>query len=146
MKNNVFFIVIAGIVAALIIGLPFAFVGWNNALVENITALVFYIISKVIFGAALIAFAVIIFVKPLARGTALFLTLSTIAMQVIPLFVRFAIPLGDFSVVYCLLVIILPTIGYLIFLALVFFTNKKQLSSDKKYEGKTIEVYEEKDD
>ena len=143
MKKNPVHLIVSIILLGLIIGLPFAFIGWNNQLVNNTPILVCYIVAKVLFGLAFVAFAVILFVKEFARGHYLFLVFPTVVLQLVPLFVRFGLNLNNFGLVYSILLLSFVSIIYAILVGLSFYSSKRQLAADKKYEGKTIEVKEE---
>lgn len=145
MKRNIFYLIVSILAVALVIALPFAFVSWNKALVNNGNVLPFYIIAKVLYGLCLVIFAVLIFVKEQARGHALFILVATGISQFIPLLMRLGLNMGGFALIYEILMLIIPLMLYVAFLGLVFVSSRKQLNADKKYEGRTIEVYDEKD-
>ena len=145
MKKNIFYLIVSILAVALVIALPFAFTSWNKSLLENNNVLVPYIIAKVIYGLCLVVLVVLIFIKEQARGHALFLLVATCICQFVPLLMRLGLNMGGFALIYEILMLIVPLMAYVAFLGLVFVSSRKQLNADKKYEGRTIEVVDEKD-
>ena len=145
MKKNIFFIGVLVVLFGLIVGLPFAFTEWNKTLVDTTVPLVFYVVSKVIFGVAFIGFGIWAVMKERARGMIYILFAATLFVQLVPLFVRFATSFkGAGQTIYCILMVAIFLIGYIAALGLVLTSNKKMIVADEKYEGSTIEVKDEK--
>jgi hypothetical protein len=145
MKKNIFFIGILVVIFGLIVGLPFAFTDWNKTLMDTQVPLIFYVISKVIFGLAFIGFGIWAVIKERARGMIYILMVATLFVQLVPLFVRFSTYFkAPGQTIYCIIMLAIFLIGYIAALGLVITSNKKQIVADAKYEGSTIEVKDEK--
>ena len=144
MKKNIFSLIAYIIIIALIVGLPFTFDKHNELLLQDKYTLYFYISSKVVFGIALIVFVIYGFFNEMARGMYLYVLIATILSQFIPLVIRFGTHFDSFKKAYSPLVLGLSLVIYIAFVGSMLRTNKLQLESDKKYEGKTIEIKEER--
>ena len=128
----------------LIAGLPFAFVDWNQALMSMPSVLIPYIIGKVLFGLCFLGVVGIVFFQKNARGHSYFFLSSVLVLNLIPLALRAGVYMGSGALLFEILMLVLPSIAYVVFNGMVCFTNKKQLEADKKYEGKTIDVVDER--
>ena len=144
MKKNYVSLIVYALILGMIIGLPFALVEWNGLLVQDTYTLVFYIISKALFGLLFICLAVYGFVKEMARGMYFYSMAATLFLQLIPIAVRSGVYMNQFKYAFSPLLVGVVLILYVIFLGALFRTNRYHLESDKKYEGKTIDIKEER--
>ena len=144
MKKNYISLLVYLVILALLIGLPFTFVGWNKALVNENYTFIFYLVTKIVFGLLFVGFVIYGFTKEMARGMYLYTFIATLALQFIPLLVRLGMYTGGFKYAYSPILVGVSLIAYLAFIAGTTKTNKLQLEADKKYEGNTIPVKEER--
>ena len=145
MKRNLYLGLISVLVLGLAAGLPFAFTEWNSLLVQNQTVLILYIVSKVVFGLILIFALVWSFVGERARGHIYMAISSSMFVQIAPLLIRTSVYIKNFVLGFAIIMLALFLIGYIAFIGLVLTANKKQVASDKKYQGKEINVVDEKE-
>ena len=69
---------------------------------------------------------------------------SSIFVQIAPLLIRTSVYIQNFVLGFAIIMLAVFLIGYVAFIGLVLTANKKQVESDKKYQGSEIEVVEEK--
>ena len=143
MKKNLYLIIVDILIIGLAVGLPFAFMSWNNMLVANNAVLVLYIISKVVFGLILLCSLVWTIVKIRARGHVYMLMCASIIVQAAPLLIRTSVYVNGFVLGFAILMLALFLIAYVGFAGLVLSSNKKQVRSDIIYQGKEIAVVDE---
>ena len=144
MKKNYVSLIVYAIVLGLIIGLPFAFGKWNDALRMDSTTFALYIVMKVIAGLCFIGFVCFGFLKSMARGTYYYVMVATLMLQLIPLLMRLGLYMSGFKYVYEILLLGISLAAYTSFVGAMARVSKKQLKADQKYEGKTIEIHEER--
>ncbi len=144
MRRNLFLGLISVLILGLAIGLPFAFGDWNNLLVQNQTVLILYIVSKSVFGLILLFALIWSFVGERARGHIYMMLSCSIFVQIAPLIIRTSVYIQNFVLGFAIIMLALFLIGYVAFIGLVLTANKKQVASDKKYQGSEIEVVDEK--
>ncbi len=143
MKKNIFFLLPNLIALGVIIGLPFCFN--NKSLLADNDVLVPYLIAKILFGVVLVAFVLMVFFLPKARGNALMLLVPTYVMQLVAPLLRISLLFSGFRLGFNIIVLAVTSIAYVVFIGAVFYQDKAMLVSDKKFEGKTIEVLSEEE-
>lgn len=145
MKKNLFFIIVAFVSFALIVGLPFAFTEWNDLLVHNQTILVMYIISKCLFGLYFLAASIWSCVDQRARSMVFIIMGSAAISQACPVLIRTGLYLpNNWQIIYPILVLFVFVVVMVVMIGLVFHSNKKQVVSDSKYQGNEIDIKEER--
>lgn len=137
-------ILIVGLIAlGLMIGLPFSFN--NDELVKDTAVLVFYIISKSIFGLIFIFAVIWSVLQERARGAIALILLVATLLQGFPPLCRASLFMGAFTLPFNILVLAFGLIGFTVLFMMNHFSSAKQLEADQKYVGKEIPVQEEKD-
>jgi hypothetical protein len=141
MYKKVSILLVALIALGLMIGLPFSFN--NEAVVNNTAVLIFYIISKSVFGLIFI-FAVLWSVSTRARGSIYLLLLVATLLQGFPALCRASLFMDAFTLPFNILMIALGLIVFVVVFMMNSWTSKTQVASDEKYVGKEIPIQEEK--
>lgn len=141
MRKNVYFGITLILVLALIATLPFAF---DNSFLAVQNNLVIYLFAKILCGMIYVGTAIYVFVMPTANTiTASTLGIS-LGLQIVPLILRFILPLSA-GFVWSVVILIVAILIFVAFLGLSLTSNTKILDAEKKSEGSTIAVKDEHD-
>lgn len=141
MRKNVYFGITLVLVLALIATLPFAF---DNSFLAVQNNLVIYLFAKILCGMIYVGTAIYVFVMPTANTiTASTLGIS-LGLQIVPLILRFILPLSA-GFVWSVVILIVSILIFVAFLGLSLTSNTKILDAEKRSEGSTIAVKDEHD-
>lgn len=142
MYKKVSILLVALIALGLMIGLPFSFN--NEAVVNNTAVLIFYIISKSVFGLIFIFAVLWSVLSTRARGSIYHLLLVATLLQGFPALCRASLFMDAFTLPFNILMIALGLIVFVVVFMMNSWTSKTQVASDEKYVGKEIPIQEEK--
>ena len=145
MKKNGFLLLISALALTLSIVLMII-LGFKTD-PDNQTVFALYLVAKIIYTLALVAVALLVFFKQMARGHLLFVYSATIAVQFIPLLMRVGYSLDNFKVGFAVIVLIVSLLLYVGWIGIVYYSNKHHLAADNnvKYEAERIEVVSQKE-
>ena len=136
MRKKLYFLLCMLVVVALAVVIP---VLLDNSFLEIGANMAIYLTAKIVFGMWLIAAIVLVLVKDLANTTGTIFVGVALFAQVVPLAVRFLLPVSG-GMIWSIVIMGITLIACLVLTGMLMFSNKKMVESDKKYEGKTIAV------
>lgn len=136
MRKNIYFSICMALIAVLVAVIPCFLDNGFLAIGQN---LAIYLTVKIVFGIWLVVATFFILFKKFANTTGIILLSIAGAVQFVPLIVRYVLPLS-LGVMWSIVISTIVLIVSVALLGLLMVSNKKMVESDKKFEGKTIEV------
>ena len=136
MRKNIYFSICMALIAVLVAIIP-CFL--DNSFLAIGSNLAIYLTVKIVFGLWLVFATLFVLFKKFANTTGIILLGIAGLAQFVPLVVRYILPLTSgmiWSIVISIVVLIIAVAS----LGMLMVSNKKMMESDKKFEGKTIEV------
>ena len=115
----------------------------DNSFLQSRVNMAVYLSVKIVFGLWLIVATVLVLCKKLANTSGVILLSIAGVVQLVPLLARYVLPLksGLIWVIVISVVMLIVAVGSF---GMLMISNKKMVESDKKFEGKTIEVKDDK--
>lgn len=141
MRKNVYLGITLILALTLIVALPFVF---DNSFLDVQNNLVMYLLAKILCGLIYVGTAIYVFVVPTARTITSSTLWFSLGLQIAPLIIRFILPLSS-GLVWSVIILVLAILIFVALLGLSLTSNKKILAAEKKSEGRTIAVKDERD-
>ncbi len=140
-QKNLIVVILSALFLVLVIGLVFAFD--NSKLTANSLVFTMYLVAKILFGLLFICVIIWSVIRKRFLGTAYPVIFTAAALQGIAPLMRISLAFSAFQFGYNLILLIVGLFVFVIMFGMSSFVSKKQVKSEKKYEGKEIEVNED---
>lgn len=136
MRKKIYFSLCMVVALALVVLIPCLI---DNSFLATSANMAIYLTAKIIFGLWLIAAWLMILFKPMSNTTGTIILAIAGFAQLVPLALRFILPVSG-GLLWAIIVFAVVLLIVLALTGMLMASNKKMVESDKKYEGKSIEV------
>lgn len=136
MRRKIYISLCMAVFLALVVIIPILL---DNSFLEITQNMAVYLTAKILFGILLLVSWLLILFKSLANTSGIILLSIAGVTQIIPLILRFILPLQS-GMLWSIIILSISLIITLALTGLLMASNKKMVEGDKKYEGKSIDV------